>query len=278
MRGRTERGARRARATRLLLSGVLHRAVHGHPRRVDRQRRAALDPRGARLLGDRPAVDRQRLHGHLRRLPDARRSRRRPVRPAARVHNRLPAVRLRLTRRRRGPESGDADWRARAAGPRRRDHGARLAGDHQLLLRPRPRTAARDRAVGRDERRRRRRGRARGWGDHADAGLALDPADQHPDRDRRGNGGERRRRRTPPRGRRRVRPRRRAVDHRRAARACIRDRQRRRRRLGLGGSTRPDRARARAAGVVRGDRGALRRRAARAAARVLDPPAAHLQI
>ncbi len=46
---------------------------------------------------------------------------------------------------------------------------------------------------------------------------------------------------------------------------------------GSAASARPDRARARAAGGVRRDRGALRHRPAGAAARVLDPPAAHLQ-
>ena len=38
-----------------------HRAVHGHPRRCDRERRAALDQDGSRLLGDEPAVGDLRL-------------------------------------------------------------------------------------------------------------------------------------------------------------------------------------------------------------------------
>ena len=54
------------------------------------------------LLTDRPAVGRQRLHDQLRRLPAARRSRRRPARPPPRVPRRDGAVRALLARVRAG--------------------------------------------------------------------------------------------------------------------------------------------------------------------------------
>ena len=67
--------------------------VHGGPRRLDRQRRAALDPGRPRLLRHRPAVGRQRLHADLRRLPHARRPRLRPLRPPRGLPRRHRAVR-----------------------------------------------------------------------------------------------------------------------------------------------------------------------------------------
>src|SRR5256885_17271421 len=39
----------------------LYRAVHGHPRRHDRERGAGLDPAWAALLADEPPVDRERV-------------------------------------------------------------------------------------------------------------------------------------------------------------------------------------------------------------------------
>ena len=59
-------------------------AVRDRPRRLDRQRRAAVDRPRARLQPGRPLVGRQRLHPHLRRLPAARRAPRRPPRPPPR--------------------------------------------------------------------------------------------------------------------------------------------------------------------------------------------------
>ena len=47
----------------------LPRPVHGHPRRLHRQRRAAVDAQRPALLADRAAVGGQRLHDDLRRLP-----------------------------------------------------------------------------------------------------------------------------------------------------------------------------------------------------------------
>ena len=82
-------------------------------------RRARLHARDARL-------GRQRLHARVRRLPAARRPRRRPARPARGVRGRARAVRARLARRRPRAERGGARRRARRAGARRRD---RRAGD-----------------------------------------------------------------------------------------------------------------------------------------------------
>src|SRR4051794_30714797 len=72
---------------------VLPRAVHDHPRRLDRERRAALDPSRSRVLPDRAAVDRQRLHAGLRGLPAPRRARGRPDRPAAGLRRGARALR-----------------------------------------------------------------------------------------------------------------------------------------------------------------------------------------
>ena len=63
-------------------------AVRRRPRRLDRQRRAAVDRPRPRLLPGRPVLGRQRLHAHLRRLPAARRPHGRPARPPAHVHRR----------------------------------------------------------------------------------------------------------------------------------------------------------------------------------------------
>ena len=85
---------------------VLPGPVHGHPRRVGGQRRAARDPPRPALLRGRPAVGGQRLHGHLRRLPAARRPRRRPARTPAGVRRRPAAVRARFAGRRHRRQPG----------------------------------------------------------------------------------------------------------------------------------------------------------------------------
>ena len=106
-----------------------------------------------------PAVGRQRLHARLRRLPPARRARRRPLRPAAAVHGRCRALHARLARERDRHLVRDADRRSRGAGPRRR---ARLAGralDRHDDVRRGPRADEGARRLERD-RRRWRRGRA----------------------------------------------------------------------------------------------------------------------
>ena len=58
------------------------------PRRDDRERRAALDPRGPRLLRVIAGLGRQRLPAHLRRLPAAGRPARRSLRPPPALHRR----------------------------------------------------------------------------------------------------------------------------------------------------------------------------------------------
>ena len=54
--------------------------VRDDPRRGDRERRAAVDPGGSRLLAGGPAVGGHRLHDPLRRCASARRAARRPAR------------------------------------------------------------------------------------------------------------------------------------------------------------------------------------------------------
>ena len=89
--------------------------------------------------------------------------------------------------------------RPRGAGRRRRADGGLLAGDHHLLVRPRPAAQPRDRRVGGDERARRRRGDAVRGDHHAGALLALGAFDQPSDRGRRRRGRVRGRERAPPR-------------------------------------------------------------------------------
>ena len=67
---------------------LLHRPVHGRSGRGHRQRGPAPDARQPRPLGGRPAVGGERLHAHLRRLPDAGWPGCRPLRPPPRLHDR----------------------------------------------------------------------------------------------------------------------------------------------------------------------------------------------
>ena len=106
----------------LLLTVCCVARVHGHPRYIDRQRRAADDPGQPRLLDNRSAVGDQRLHDHLRRLPDAQRTRRGPVRAPAHVRHRAHRIRAGLAGGRHGRDARAACRRARPAGPWRRDH------------------------------------------------------------------------------------------------------------------------------------------------------------
>ena len=66
-------------------AGRVPRRPDDRPRRDDRRRRAAVDPRGPRLLGDVARVGRERVPAHVRRLPPARRPVRRPLRAPAAV-------------------------------------------------------------------------------------------------------------------------------------------------------------------------------------------------
>ncbi len=108
----------------------LPRAVHGRARRHRRQRGAALDPEGPALLVLEPAVGGQRVHADLRRLPAARRARRRPARPQAHVPGRHRGVLGRFAAERAGAVVGDADRRPRASGPRWRAPLPRRPVDH----------------------------------------------------------------------------------------------------------------------------------------------------
>ena len=111
-----------------------------------------------------PPVDRQRVHARLRRLPAARRPRRRPARPQA-------AVPLRPRRLHASPRCSTASPTSSgmligcrgAAGPRRRVHLAGRALDHHDDLRGGRRAREGARRLGGD-RDRRRRGRPRSLG------------------------------------------------------------------------------------------------------------------
>ena len=191
---------------------VLRRAVHGHPRPEHRQRRAAGDPIEPRLLVHRPAMGRRRLRDPLRRLPHGRRPGNRSLRRTARARRRPVGVCTGIARRRARADARRAHRGARLPGPERRGHGGGLARRDHLQLPRRPGPASRDRALGGDERRGRCRRRPPRRCDHRHDRLALGPADQHPDRHRRG-----RRRRC--RAERRRRARTRGAAHRRRGRA-----------------------------------------------------------
>ena len=99
----------------------VHGAVHGDPRRDDRERRTAVHPDGPRHVRRRPPVDRERVHAHVRRLPAAGRTRRRPrgtqegvPRRSRRLHGRVAAQRARAELRRCSSSSAGS----RVSGPR----------------------------------------------------------------------------------------------------------------------------------------------------------------
>ncbi len=91
----------------------LHGPVHGRARRHRREHRAALGAARPALLARQPPVDRQRLHARVRRLPAARRPRRRPARAQAAVRGRRAAVLGRLAAQRLRAVLRDADRRPR---------------------------------------------------------------------------------------------------------------------------------------------------------------------
>ena len=62
--------------------------LHGDPRRLDRERRPAVDPEGPPFQAGRPAVGAERLRADLRRLPAPRRPRGRRARPPRGLHGR----------------------------------------------------------------------------------------------------------------------------------------------------------------------------------------------
>ena len=99
-------------------------------------------------------MDRQRLRARLRRLPAARRPRRRPARPQAAVPDRPRHLHDRVAPGRALRELRDADRVARAAGLRRGADLARGAVDHLDHLRRRQGTLPRARRLGGDRDRR----------------------------------------------------------------------------------------------------------------------------
>ena len=220
------------------------RAVRRRPRRLDRERRAAVDRPRPRLLTGEPLVGRQRLHADVRRLPAARRPHGRPARPAAAVPRRSRAVLARVAGRRPLPDRGPADRLARGPGPRRRAAVARRAlARHSDVQRGR-RAQQGVRRLGRRGRLRRRRRRAARR--HADrvGRLGVGAVGEPADRPRRGGARAAPAAREPQRRRAALRRRGRRVRDRRPVAAGLRARRRHRCRLGL-------RADDRAAGSVR---------------------------
>ena len=133
-----------------------------------------------------PAVDRQRVHPRLRRLPAARRPRLRPARPAAALHRGRVRVHGRVADQRHRDDLRRAGRRARAAGARRR---ARLAGralDRHDDVQGRRGAHEGARRLERDRRRRRRRRPDPRRPADRDALVALGLLHQPADRDRRG--------------------------------------------------------------------------------------------
>ncbi len=243
----------------------VHDPVHGRPRRVDREHRAALDRRGPRLLAGEPLLDRQRIHPHLRRLPAARRAHGRPARPPARLHGGPDRDRGRLALRRLRLQRGPDDRRPRGPGPRRRDHRAVRALDRRdpLHRRLRAQQGAGRLGCGRGLGRRRRRPARRRA--HRRPRLGVGPVGQRARRTDRPGADAPTARREPQRGpdpelRRRGRGQR----HRGAVGPGLRDRRRRRGRLGFDAD---DRTACRLGGAVRDLRGdrdcAPRRRSSR---------------
>ena len=160
------------------------RAVHGRPRRGDRERRPSVDQDRPRLQPGEPPVDRHRLRDHVRRRAPARRADVRPARAPAAVHGRPGALHGQLAAGRHRLVVRIAD---RVPGPPGSRRSAAVAGstldpdDHV----PRgTRAERRARRLGRGLRKRRRRGRpARRRSDRL-ARLVVDLLHQHPGRHR----------------------------------------------------------------------------------------------
>ena len=127
-------------------------AVRDRDRRLDRQRRAAVDRRAPALLPRRPLLGRQRLHADVRRLPAARRPDGRPAGATPDVHARPGGVLARLAGRRPRAVRDVADRRPRGPGPGCRDRLARGAVDHHHHVRRGCRAQPRARHLGRGRR------------------------------------------------------------------------------------------------------------------------------
>ena len=218
-----------------------HGAVHGDPRRGDRERGPALDQDRPRLLVGGPPVGDHGLRDLLRRRSAPRWTDRRPARTAPRLHRRPLGLRRELAPLRPCLVGGLSDRVPRAPGPRRgtaRSGRARAADDD---LRRRPRAQPRARHLrGRLGERRRSRRAARRDPDLLPA-LVVDLLHQRAGRDRRDRGHAVAAPRepcqppAPP-----LRLRRRRLDHRRADAARLRDDAGDHRRLGLRDDDRPD--------------------------------------
>ena len=240
---RREAGAEPVARARARLS----RPVHGRAGCNDRERRAAVDSGCAPFHPDEPAVDRQCLHAHVRRLPAARRPRLRPARPPAALHRRDLRVHRGIPDQRRRPVLRRADRGPRPAGAWRRARLARGARNRHHDLRRRRRAHEGARGLERDRGRRRCcRPRDRRF-PHRDAVVALDLLRQPPDRHRScAPVAAFRAELAAGRPSRDLRRRRRRDGHRRSAGARLRDRQGPGLRLGLVEDRWPVRARFRA--------------------------------
>ena len=160
----------------------LPRRPDDRARRHDRGRRAAVDPRGPRLLRDVAGLGRERVPAHLRRLPASRRPARRPLRPPAPLPRRHRALHRRLARVRPRAVAGVPDRRPGGAGARRRGRlGGRALADDDALHRA-GRAGEGDGRLRLRRRRRRQPRRAARRGPHRRAQLALDLPRQRPGR------------------------------------------------------------------------------------------------
>ena len=162
------------------------RPLPGRPddraRHDDRERRAAVDPRGSGLLGDVARLGRQCVPPDFRRLPAPGRPSRRPVRSPADVPGRSDALHARLDHVRAGDDAGGPGRGTRRAGARRRRglRGRALA-DHEPVHGAGGAREGDGRVRVRDGGRRQPRRAARRDPD-GHARLALDLPRQRPDR------------------------------------------------------------------------------------------------
>ncbi len=158
-------------------------ALHGQPRQPRRDDGAAGHPARPRRIARRSRVDGERLHPDLCRTPPAGRRPRRPLRPAARVHDRPGHLHARIRGCGPGAHQHDAHPRKGRAGSR---WGVRDAAQPDDPLRGHlHRTpATRLRPLGRDLRPRHRDRPRRRRGHHPGHLVALDLLDQRADRNR----------------------------------------------------------------------------------------------
>ena len=162
---------------------ALRRHAHDRARRHGRERCAALDPGGPRVLAVEPRLGRQRLPHRLRRAAAAGRPARRSHLAARRVPRRPGDLHARLDRLRHGAEPGDARRGALRAGRRRRDDLRRDPRDDRHDVPRAARAGEGDRRLRlRRLRRRLDRPARRRRADAVDQ-LALDLLREHPDRD-----------------------------------------------------------------------------------------------